>query len=49
LGYLTPAEELVGSSAFVFNPEALGYLNLSDFLRLSAGLGYRTALPFTPR
>ncbi len=46
VGYLTPAEEMVGSPAFVFSPEALGCLALSDFVRLSAGLGYRTALPF---
>ena len=43
-----PAEELVGSPAFLFSPEALAYLNLSDFVRLSAGLGYRTVLPFQP-
>ena len=36
----------MGSPAFLFNPVALGYLNLSDFVRLSASLGYRTALPF---
>ena len=48
VGYLTPAEELVGSPAFLFSPEALAYLHLSDFVRLSAGLGYRTALPFQP-
>jgi hypothetical protein len=46
VGYVTPANELVGSAAFLFNPQALGYLALSDFVRLSAGLGYRTALPF---
>jgi hypothetical protein len=46
VGYLTPAEELQGSPAFLFNPELLGYLNLSDFVRLSASLGYRTAIPF---
>ena len=39
---------LVGSPAFLFSPEALAYLHLSDFVRLSAGLGYRTALPFQP-
>jgi hypothetical protein len=48
VGYMTPAEELVGSPAFLFSPEALAYLNLSDFVRLSAGLGYRTALPIRP-
>jgi NAD-dependent dihydropyrimidine dehydrogenase PreA subunit len=48
VGYITPAEELVGSPAFLFNPEALGYLNLSDFVCLSASLGYRTALPLRP-
>ena len=48
VGYLPPAEELVGSPAFLFSPEALAYLNLSDFVRLSAGLGYRTVLPFQP-
>ena len=36
----------MGSPAFVFSPEALGYLNLSDSVRLSAGLGCRTAPPF---
>jgi hypothetical protein len=46
VGYLDPAEELVGSPALLFNPEALACLNLSDFARLSAGLGWRTALPF---
>jgi hypothetical protein len=46
VGYLTPEEVLVGCPAFLFSPEALAYLNLSDFARLSAGLGYRTALPF---
>ena len=46
VGYLTPAEELQGSPAFLFNPELLGYLNLSNFVRLSASLGYRTAIPF---
>ncbi len=48
VGYLTPADELVGSPALLFSPEALAYLHLSDFVRLSAGLGYRTALPFQP-
>jgi hypothetical protein len=48
VGYLTPTEQLVGSPAFLFSPEALAYLNLSDFVRLSAGLGWRTALPFQP-
>ena len=46
VGYTTPAEELVGSPAFLFSPEVLGYLNLSDFVRLSASLGFRTAIPF---
>ena len=36
----------MGSPAFLFNPEALAYLNLSDLVRLSASLGFRTALPF---
>jgi hypothetical protein len=46
VGYLTPGGELEGSAAFLFNPELLGYLRLSEFARLSAGLGFRLALPF---
>lgn len=46
VGYTTPADELVGSPSFLFSPEVLGYLNLSDFVRLSAGLAFRTAIPF---
>jgi len=46
VGYTTPADELVGSPSFLISPEVLGYLNLSDFVRLSAGLAFRTAIPF---
>jgi hypothetical protein len=46
VGYLNPGGELAGSAAFLFNPELLGYLRLSEFARLSAGLGFRLALPF---
>jgi hypothetical protein len=46
VGYLSPEGELAGSAAFLFNPELLGYLRLSEFARLSAGLGFRLALPF---
>ena len=46
VGYMTPADELVGSAALLFNPELLCYLHVSDFVRLSASLGYRSAIPF---
>lgn len=46
VGYLSQGGVLTGSAAFLFNPELLGYLRLSEFARLSAGLGFRLALPF---
>ena len=46
IGYMTPADELVGSPAFLFNPEVQVYLKLANFVRLSASIGFRLAAPF---